>query len=62
MEPFPKTDNHDEPPVGDLDLQRQRLIDNIALLVVRQFRRNSLADTPSKGAGKAHQYKPVSAR
>ena len=24
-----------EPPVGDLDLQRQRLIDDITLLVVR---------------------------
>ena len=35
MEPFPKTDNHDEPPVGDFDPQRQRLINDIALLVVR---------------------------
>ena len=62
MEPCLKTDNHDKPPIGDLELQRQRLIDDIALLVVRQFQRNSLADTPSKGTGKAHQYKPVSAR
>ena len=50
MDPFLETDYHDLPPAGDLDLQRQRLIDDIALLVVRQFRRNDLPETPSKGS------------
>lgn len=56
MEPIQKTDDRGEPPAGNLELKWQRLIDDIALLVVRQFRRNDQTETSTKGEETASQF------